>query len=103
MSDEMRQRDPRQYNEKYLAFIRQQRCCICGETHGVQAAHLRVGSVNDGKRDSGMAEKSSDRWALPLCKKHHDRQHNMNEREFWASYGIDPFALAMQYQVKIGR
>jgi hypothetical protein len=45
-----------------------------------------------------MGEKSSDKWALPLCGKHHREQHSMNEREFWASYGIDPFALAMRYR-----
>jgi hypothetical protein len=92
-------RDPRQHDDEYLNYIRQQRCCICGKTP-VDAAHLRVGSINDGKRDTGMAEKSSDKWALPLCARHHLQQHAMNEREFWASYGIDPFALAMQYHVR---
>jgi hypothetical protein len=92
-------RDPRQHDDDYLAYIRKQRCCICGDDTTVEAAHLRVGSINDGiKRDTGMAEKSSDKWALPLCGRHHRQQHTMNEREFWASYGIDPFALAMQYQ-----
>jgi hypothetical protein len=96
----MADRDPRQYDDSYLAYIRQQRCCICGKTP-VEAAHLRIGSINDGKRYTGMGEKSSDRWALPLCFDHHrgpKGQHSMNELEFWASHGIDPFALAMNYQ-----
>jgi hypothetical protein len=93
-------RQPRQRDDAHLAYIRQQRCCICGDNLTVQAAHLRVGSINDGKRDTGMGEKSSDKWVLPLCVTHHREQHRMNEREFWASYGIDPFALAMQYRVK---
>jgi hypothetical protein len=96
----MPERDPRQHDDGYLAYIRQQRCCICGDNLTVEAAHLRIGSINDGKRNTGMAEKSSDKWALPLCVTHHREQHTMNEREFWASYGIDPFALAMQYRVK---
>jgi hypothetical protein len=89
-------RDPRQHDDEYLDYIRQQRCCICGQTP-VDPAHLRISSINDGKRDTGMAEKSSDKWALPLCRAHHEQQHRMNEREFWASYGINPFATAMSY------
>jgi hypothetical protein len=92
-------RDPRQIDNGYLDFIRQQPCCLCGDNTTVEAAHLRVGSINDDKRDTGMAEKSSDKWALPLCGRHHREQHTMNERVFWASYGIDPFALSMQYRV----
>jgi hypothetical protein len=96
----MAERQPRQHDDDYLNFIRSQRCCLCGTNEGVQAAHLRVGSINDGKPTTGMGEKSSDKWALPLCKRHHDLQHTMNESEFWASYGIDPFALAMHYQMR---
>jgi hypothetical protein len=94
-------RDPRQHDDEYLNYIRQQRCCICGDDTTVEAAHLRVGSINHDKRDTGMAEKSSDKWALPLCGAHHRQQHAAgNELAWWASYGIDPFALAMQYRVK---
>jgi hypothetical protein len=92
--------DPRQRDDEYLAYVRRQRCCICGDNTSVEAAHLRIGSVDHNKRDTGMGEKPSDKWALPLCGKHHRQQHTMNEHEFWASYGIDPFALAMHYQVK---
>lgn len=92
------QRTPRQHDELYLRYIRRQPCCLCGEDTTVEAAHLRVGSINDGKASSGMGEKSSDKWALPLCGRHHKMQHAMNEREFWASFGINPFALAMTYQ-----
>jgi hypothetical protein len=94
------QRDPRQHDEDYLNYIRGCPCCLCGGID-VEAAHLRVGSINDGKRPTGMGEKSSDRWALPLCGVHHRQQHAAgNELAWWASYGIDPFALSMQYQAK---
>jgi hypothetical protein len=101
--DEPNFREPRERDEEYLAYIRQQPCCICGDTVSVEAAHLRVGSIGDGKRPTGMGEKSSDRWALPLCGRHHKEQHSMNERYFWASYRIDPFATAMQYSLKRAR
>jgi hypothetical protein len=42
-----------------------------------------------------MQEKSSDKWALPLCNKHHREQHTMNEMAFWKQYGLDPFMLAI--------
>jgi hypothetical protein len=93
------QRQPRQRDEEYLNFIRSQPCCLCGDDTTVQAAHLRVGSINDGKPYTGMAEKSSDIWALPLCSEHHHEQHAAgNELAWWKSYGIDPFALAMHYR-----
>jgi hypothetical protein len=95
------QRQPREHNEAYLDFIRSCPCCLCDDNTTVEAAHLRVGSIGDGKRDTGMGEKSSDRWALPLCGRHHREQHAMDEREFWASYGINPFALALHYQVRV--
>ncbi|WP_265440591.1 putative HNHc nuclease [Bradyrhizobium sp. SEMIA] len=91
----MTERVPRQRDEKYLAYIRTQPCCICGDNTSTEAAHLRAGSISDGKRYTGMQEKSSDKWALPLCGRHHREQHRMNELEFWASYGINPFELAI--------
>jgi len=93
-------RDPRQHDEAYLDYIRSLPCCICGDNTTVEAAHLRVGSINNGKRETGTGEKPSDKWALPLCGKHHREQHGMNELAFWFKHGIDPFALAMHYQVK---
>jgi len=93
-------RSPRSEDPQYLDYLRQQPCCICGDNTTVEAAHLRIGSINDGKRSTGMGEKPSDRWALPLCGEHHREQHSMNELEFWARYGIDPFSLCMRYQVR---
>lgn len=91
------QRQPRIEDPAYLAWIREQPCCLCGGP--AEAAHLRVGSINDGKPITGMQEKSSDRWALPLCRRHHELQHAAgDELVFWASYGINPFLLAISYQ-----
>lgn len=95
---EVGQRQPRVYDAKYLDYIRGCPCCLCGDNTATEAAHLRVGSINDGKSYTGYGEKSSDRWALPLCSRHHKEQHSMNEMEFWASYGVNPFLLSMSYQ-----
>jgi hypothetical protein len=42
------------------------------------------------KRQTGKSEKPDDKWTLPLCGKHHRDQHNMPEKVFWLTVGIDP-------------
>ncbi len=91
----LRQREPRQKDNKHLDFIRSLPCCICGGIN-TEAAHIRVGSINHGKRETGMSEKPSDKWTVPLCNEHHREQHDAgNELVWWASKGIDPFMLAL--------
>lgn len=106
MSEPLRQRDPRQVDKKHIAFLQQQPCCVpiyaggprCGRTD-VQAAHIRVGSINDGKRSTGMGERPHDKWALPVCCEHHAEQHAAgDELAWWASKGVDPFLLAISYR-----
>jgi hypothetical protein len=87
----------RQTDELYLRFIRRQPCCICGDDVSVEAHHPRVGSIN-GPASPGGAQRASDKWAVPLCGRHHRELHTMNEWEFWSRLGLDPFALAMHYQ-----
>jgi hypothetical protein len=91
----MRFRQPRQHDEAHLEFIRQLPCVICFNDIETQAAHLRSENLRYGKRHTGMAEKPSDRWALPLCGRCHTAQHKSNEKNFWLNSGIDPWVLAM--------
>lgn len=64
---------------------------------GVHVAHVRMADAEAGWRETGMAEKPSDRRTVPLCPEHHvngpEAQHNMGERGFWEWLGIDPAAL----------
>lgn len=90
----LRQREPRQRDNKHLEFIRSLPCAICGGIN-TEAAHIRTASLAHGKSHTGMQEKPSDKWAVPLCNEHHREQHGMNELAFWKRYGIDPFVLAM--------
>jgi hypothetical protein len=90
-----KQRRPRVEDRQHLAFIRTLRCCICGAP-GPDPAHIRSASAIHGKRETGGAEKASDKWTVPLCRAHHDEQHDAgNELVWWASKGIDPFGLAL--------
>lgn len=97
-----KQRRPRDRDEKHLAFIRTLKCCLCG-TSGPDPAHIRSASPIHGKREVGGAEKPSDKWVTPLCRKHHDEQHAAgNELTWWASKGVDPFGLALSLYAATG-
>jgi hypothetical protein len=92
----VRQRQPRIEDAAHLAYVRTLPCLICGKP-GSDPAHLRTASREYGKRETGMQEKPSDCWVLPLCRFHHSEQHSGNELAWWASYGIpDPFAKAVE-------
>lgn len=84
---------PRQKAEGHLAFIRTLPCLVTGR-HGVDPAHIRMKSDLYEKRQTGMAEKPHDKWAVPLCREEHDRQHSMSEEAYWRSVGIDPLFVA---------
>ena len=71
----------------FLAFVRSLPCSICYRTRGVEAAHI-------GRR--GMAQKSSDREAIPLCSLHHKEQHRIGMKRFAESYALDIPALVEQ-------
>lgn len=102
-----RQRQPRIENAAFLAFVRRKSCCVCGEPAPSQAAHIRFGNLEIGKRPTGIGEKPSDRWAVPLCADCHlntpGAQHNIGEKKFWARAGIDPFALAAKLYAQFER
>jgi hypothetical protein len=89
-----KQRRPRDRNENHLKWIRTLHCCVCGAP-GPDAAHIRAASAAHGKRETGGAEKPSDKWVVPLCRRDHDEQHSMNELLWWASKGIDPFTISL--------
>jgi hypothetical protein len=90
----LRQKEPRKENPRHLAFVRMLPCAICG-TYGVDPAHLRTGNRALKKPETGMGEKPSDMWTIPLCRSHHDEQHTGNETAFWQGKGINPFTLCM--------
>lgn len=88
-------RRPRIEKKNHLAFIRKLPCIVCLTRRCVEAAHVRLGGPLYGKRQAGLSEKPDDQWSLPLCMKHHDEQHSMNEAAFWNALAIDPLQLAL--------
>lgn len=96
---ELRQKQPRVREPKYLAWLRTKGCCCgCRSAPRSDAAHIRAGSHVNNKRPTGMQEKPDDRWALPLNRSCHMRQHAFgSEIGWWHAHGIDPFQKAMRY------
>lgn len=94
----LRQRQPVTKDKNHLKWIRQQPCCICGDSTSTEAAHIRSGSIGHGKNPCGMQERD-DAWVTPLCNRHHREQHEYgNELAWWESKDKDPFILAMMYR-----
>jgi hypothetical protein len=92
---ELRQRMPREKDNKHLDYIRSLPCCICDDNTTTEAAHIRTSNLELGKDDFGWG-RPSDKWVTPLCGAHHREQHAMgDEMAFWAKYGKNPFLIAM--------
>lgn len=91
---QIRQRQPRIRDEGYLAYLRRLPCACCGAAPPCDAAHIRSANLAFGKRQTGKAEKPDDKWALPLTRACHFRQHSMAELTFWKNVGVNPFKLA---------
>ncbi|MBR1193206.1 DUF968 domain-containing protein [Bradyrhizobium sp. AUGA SZCCT0160] len=103
----LRQRSPRQRDEKHLAFVRAKPCCVCGSARNVEAAHIRMACPARGKPPTGMQEKPDDRWSTPLCNYHHQSgimaQHKIGEQAFWFEvHGRNPFDIAERLWIESG-
>lgn len=96
------QRDPRQHDEKHLAFIRQCPCLVCLDNTSTEASHIRFSDARVAKINPGVGQKPHDYWTVPLCGKHHREQHEMNEKTFWDGQMIDPLFVAMALYLNSG-
>ena len=101
-STPVRQRRPRQETPSHLDFIRTLSCAVCGTFHKTEAAHIRMGEMEYGKRPTGMAEKADDKWTLPLCGDCHRNQHVGSEAAFWCHAALNPFVLALSLWAATG-
>src|SRR5262245_29562903 len=88
-------------DRQHLAYVRRQPCAVCGTRFQVAAAHVRLASAKHNKA-TGMQQRPSDQWAVPLCAYHHRlgpvgiAQHKGSEAAFWKKAEIDPFELAQR-------
>ncbi|PRD42073.1 hypothetical protein C5748_18115 [Phyllobacterium phragmitis] len=91
---------PAKKDADYLKWLHELPCVVTG-VRPVDPAHVSYADPRYGKRERGKSEKADDRWAVPLCRAEHDKQHSMDERAYWQSVGIDPLQVALAiYGVK---
>jgi hypothetical protein len=80
---------PRRYrNRDHLRFVIQQPCLLCGRKPS-DAHHIRF------MQPRALGRKSSDEFAVPLCRSHHRAVHRSgDEQAWWKQTGIDPVKVA---------
>jgi hypothetical protein len=75
-------------SQKHRDYVRTFACSKCGETAGIEVAHVRLGT------DGGMGRKPSDYFTVSLCKPCHARQHSIGEATFWHGQNINAIMQA---------
>jgi hypothetical protein len=80
---------PRRYrNKEHLRYVTLQPCLLCARKPS-DAHHLRF------VLPRALGRKSSDEFAVPLCRIHHRAAHRAgDERAWWKAAGIDPLKIA---------
>jgi ERF superfamily len=80
---------PRRYrNKEHLRYITLQPCLLCARKPS-DAHHLRF------VQPRALGRKTSDEFAVPLCRIHHRAAHRAgDERAWWKAAGIDPLKIA---------
>lgn len=88
-----------QHDESYLDYIREQPCIICGVQHRSEAHHTKTG------QRIGIAIKTEDYRAIPLCHKcHMNIAHGVGFKESlqWIPISLDDFTKLCYLRWKNG-
>ena len=82
-------------SEQHLAAIRTLPCVIPGcMICDCDPHHLKSGPASS---ERGMGQKATDRWAVPLCRRHHDEVEPLSSRAelaWFEKHGVEPLELA---------
>jgi hypothetical protein len=80
---------PRRYrNKEHLRYVTLQPCLLCARKPS-DAHHLRF------VQPRALGRKTSDEFAVPLCRIHHRAAHRASdEPAWWKAAGIDPLKIA---------
>lgn len=99
-------RRPRITSPRHLVWLRSLHCVIRGPGHEAEVAHIRYADARFDKRQTGMGERPSDQWSVPLSPEMHrlgaQSQHTMNERRFWERHSVDPVIVAAALWINTG-
>ena len=75
-------RSIREQSPEYLAYIRARKCCVCFGPSDVH--HLRT-----------VGAGGSDYTAVPLCRVHHTEWHQMGDKKFLETHGVNLWKEAL--------
>lgn len=96
---------PREHDRDHLAWLGTLPCIITGR-RPVHVAHIRYADPIYGKPGTGIGEKPSDKWCVPLLHSLHldgpEAQHGQNEKMFWLRHGLDPLRIALALHANTG-
>lgn len=70
-------------SQAHCSFVRSHCCSICGDSSGIEVAHVRLGS------GAGIGQKPDDWRTVSLCKFCHTRQHFNGEATFWEGRDVE--------------
>ena len=79
---------------QHLDLVRKLPCTVCEAISRIDPHHLKSSAA---AKERGVFLKATDRWAVPVCRFHHDeveRLGSRNERAWFDRWGIDPHDLA---------
>lgn len=91
------QRDPRQLDEAFVAWLHDGIPCIAGLIEGgcagpIEAAHQKLAIAGKGWAGTGLGPRAHDARCAPLCARHHRLAPNScdtgGQRKFWDRLGL---------------
>lgn len=86
-----RPKPTREKDAGHRMYVRQLPCIACmvegRVTFGVDPAHVSY------LAPKGLGSKVGDQYVVPLCRAHHDDQHDTKENVWWARLGVRPRSL----------
>ena len=80
----------------YLDWLKRQKCAVGNAVHR-RAVQLRYGCDPAHGPSNGTGSKGPDDGAIPLCRHHHNEQHQIGWPAFEAKYGFSREAEAIVY------
>lgn len=78
----------------HLAILRRMPCAVCPAISRIDPHHLKSGPA---ARERAFGRRATDRWAVPICRFHHnevERAGGRGEIAWFARWGLDPHDLA---------
>jgi hypothetical protein len=86
-------RGPQREWPRHRAWLRRHQCCLLGMwcEGSTEVAHVRSAA------NAGIGLKPHDAFSVPLCRSHHQLQHQIGQESFQKHHKIDLLALAREF------